>query len=377
MGVRADIREEVRKETVTKIHGQPTNQDLTTLEKELIAILANIPTTLGGGNHGHAGILMEPTRYLLTAGVPFNNPTNPGNYPLNIAGNAAAGVRARAEAEHKEEVREYETYQGVIQATKDIFLETVDHEYLIEIEDEILGFLNQTPTDMLNHLRNRGGALDFADTKTLLAERDGEWDASEVPQLYFNRVEKAIQGLTRAGINSDLNERRDMALYYLKASGEFDAAVREWENRPTVNKTWQNIKTFISAEHAKENKQNKLTAKNFKANMIEEQAEATEELIAALTEKHTQQIESLIKSNTEAMKQMMSLIKNDRKEPGDKKQPDEEKKKKREERRQKFNDAPVCKHCGKKHPTKKEDECWELEVNKASRPANWKSSKNT
>jgi hypothetical protein len=377
MGVRADIREEVRKETVTKIHGQLTNQDLTTLEKELIAILANIPTTLGGGNHGHAGILMEPTRYLLTAGVPFNNPANPGNYPLNIAGNAAAGVRARAEAEHKEEVREYETYQGVIQATKDIFLETVDHEYLIEIEDEILGFLNQTPTDMLNHLRNRGGALDFADTKTLLAERDGEWDASEVPQLYFNRVEKAIQGLTRAGINSDLNERRDMALYYLKASGEFDAAVREWENRPTVNKTWQNIKTFISAEHAKENKQNKLTAKNFKANMIEEQAEATEELIAALTEKHTQQIESLIKSNTEAMKQMMSLIKNDRKEPGDKKQPDEEKKKKREERRQKFNDAPVCKHCGKKHPTKKEDECWELEVNKASRPVNWKSSKST
>ena len=377
MGVRADIREEVRKETVTKIHGQPTNQDLTTLEKELIAILANIPTTLGGGNHGHAGILMEPTRYLLTTGVPFNNPANPGNYPLTVAGNAAAGVRARAEAEHKEEVREYETFQGVIQATKDIFLEAIDHEYLLEIEDEILGFLNQTPTDMLNHLRNRGGALDFADTKTLLAERDGEWDASEVPQLYFNRVEKAIQGLTRAGINSDLNERRDMALYYLKASGEFDAAVREWENKPAVNKTWQNIKTFISTEHAKENKQNKLTAKNFKANMIEEQAEATEELIAALTEKHTQQIESLIKSNTEAMKQMMSLIKNDRKEPGDKKQPDEEKKKKREERRQRFNDAPVCKHCGKKHPTKKEDECWELEVNKASRPVNWKSSKST
>ena len=128
-----------------------------------------------------------------------------------------------------------------------------------------------------------------------------------------------------------------MALYYLKASREFNAAVREWENRPAVNKTWQSIKTFISAEHAKGNKQNKLTTKNFKANMIEEQEEATEELIAALTEKHTQQIESLIKSNTEAMKQMMSLIKNDRKEPGDKQQPDEEKKKKREERRQRLN----------------------------------------
>jgi hypothetical protein len=79
MGVRADIREEVRKETVTKIHGQPTNQDLTILKKELIAILANIPTTLRGGNHGHAGILMDPARYLVIAGVLFNNPANPGN----------------------------------------------------------------------------------------------------------------------------------------------------------------------------------------------------------------------------------------------------------------------------------------------------------
>ena len=325
MGVRADIREEVRKETVTKIIGQPTNQDLTLLEKELIAILANIPTTLGGGGHGHAGIIMDPARYLATAGAPFVNPANPGTYPAGVPGNAAQGIRARAEAEHKEHVKEYETFQGVVQATKDIILEAVDNEYLLEIEDEILGYLNQTPTDMLTHLRNRGGGLDFADTKTLLAERDGEWDASEVPQIYFNRVEKAIQGLTRAGINSDLNERRDMALYYLKASGEFDAAVREWELRPAGTKTWQHIKTFISAEYAKENKQNKMTAKTFKANMLEEQAEATEELIAAITEKHTQQMETLIKNTTDAMKQMLALINNNKKEPG--KQTDEEKKK--------------------------------------------------
>ena len=375
MGVRADVRDEVRKETVTKIHGQPTNQDLTILEKELIAILANIPTTLGGGNHGHAGILMDPARYLLTAGIPFVNPANPGNYPAGIAANAAAGARARAEAQHKEEVKEYETFQGVIQATKDIIMEAVDHEYLLEIEDEILGFLNETPMSIMTHLRNRGGALDFADTKTLLAERDGEWDASEVPQVYFNRVEKAIQGLTRAGINSDLNERRDMALYYLKATGEFDAAVREWENKPAADKTWINIKTFISTEYARENKQNKLTAKNFKANMIQEQAEATEELIAALTEKHTEQMESLIKSTTEAMKEMMALIKNDKKEPSG--QSNDEKKKKRGERRKKYNDAPVCKHCSKKHPAKAEDECWELEKNKDSRPTNWKSAKST
>ena len=217
--------------------------------------------------------------------------------------------------------------------------------------------------------------MDFADTKTLLAERDGEWDASKIPQIYFNRVEKALQGLTRAGITSDLNERRDMALYYFKATGEFDAAVREWEQKSADQKTWTNIKTFISTEYAKENKQNKLTAKNFKVNIIEEQAEVMEELIANLTENHTRQMDNLIKSTTEAMKEMMSLIKKDQKTTNQ--QSSDDKKKKREEKRKKYNEAPICKHCGKKHPSKKEDECWELEKNKDSRPSNWKSTKSS
>ncbi len=109
--------------------------------------------------------------------------------------------------------------------------------------------------------------------------------------------------------------------------------------------------------------------------MIEEQAEATEELIATLTEKHMQQIETLIKSTTDTMKEMMALIKNERKEPNS--QSKDEMKKKREDRCKKYNDAPVCKNCGKKHPNKEENECWELDKNKDSRPSNWKSTKST
>ena len=228
---------------------------------------------------------------------------------------------------------------------------------------------------MIEHLLTQGGALDFADTKDLLADQDSDWNVTENPQIYFNRVEKAMKGLLRNGITSDLNERRDIALFQFKATGEFDPAVREWEAKPAAQKTWANIKTFISAEYAKENKQNKLSAKHFKANTVQEQAEATEELIATLTEAHTRQMETLVKTTTDAMKEMMSLIKNDKKEPNG--QSNDEKKKKREERRKKYNDAPVCKNCGKKHPNKAEDDCWELEKNKASRPANWKSTKST
>ncbi len=79
--------------------------------------------------------------------------------------------------------------------------------------------------------------------------------------------------------------------------------------KPTAKKMWVNIKTFISTEYAKENKQNKLTAKHLKANALQEQAKATEELKAMLTDAHTKQMENLVKTTTEAMKEMMLLIK--------------------------------------------------------------------
>jgi hypothetical protein len=376
MGIRTDIRDEICKETVTKIHGQPTSHDLTNLKKEIISILANIPTTLGGGNHGHVGVIMDQVDYnTMTTGIDFVNPVNPGIYPAGLALNAAAGTRAREEAIHKELIAQFETFEGVKLGTKDLILEAVDNEYLSEIEHDTLGFLNQTPRQMIEHLLTRGGALDFADTKDLLSERDGEWNVTENPQIYFNRVEKAIKGLIRNGINSDLNERRDIALFQLKATGEFDPAVREWEAKPAADKTWANIKTFISAEYAKENKQNKLSAKHFKVNTMQEQAEATEELIAHLTEAHTRQMETLVQTTTATMKEMMLLLK-ENKTPINK-VPDEEKQRKRDEKKKKYNDAPVCKNCGKKHPSKAENECWELEANKASRPANWKSMKST
>ncbi len=163
---------------------------------------------------------------------------------------------------------------------------------------------------MIDHLKIRGGALDFADTKTLITERDMEWDVNKNPQIYLSRVEKAVKALTRANINTDMNQLQDMALYHFKASGDFDAAVREWENKAAADKRWTNIKTFISVEYACKNKQNKLTAKQFNANAMEEQAKATEELITALTENHTRQIEMLIKSTMDAMKEMMQLVKN-------------------------------------------------------------------
>jgi hypothetical protein len=193
------------------------------------------------------------------ATIAFTNPPHPGIYPVGLATNAAARTQAREETEHKECLAQCEIFKGVKQALKDIILKVVEHDYLMEIEDKMLSFLKQMPRQMINHLKARGGALDFANTKTLLAERDAEWDISKNPQNYFNRTKQAIRSLARAGITSDLNEQRDMTLYYFKASGEFDVVVREWENKPAVEKCGQTSKHSSQQNtHARTNKTNLL-----------------------------------------------------------------------------------------------------------------------
>ena len=168
-----DTREEIRKESISKIFGQPTEHDITKMEEELTAIAATTPSSLGRGNHSHAGIIVEDVKYTaVTGGIAFVNPPNPGLYP-NIAANVATGTRAREEGIHKGEI-----FCGVEAGMKDIILGAVDNDYVLEIEDEILGFLNQTPKHIISHLRNRGGQLDFADTRN--SSRKGTRNRMEV-----------------------------------------------------------------------------------------------------------------------------------------------------------------------------------------------------
>jgi hypothetical protein len=85
-------------------------------------------------------------------GTAFVNPFHPGIYPTGLAANAAAGTCVMAEAVHKEQIAQFKIFAGVEQSLKDIIFKAVDHDYLLEIEDNTLGFLNQTPRSIINHL---------------------------------------------------------------------------------------------------------------------------------------------------------------------------------------------------------------------------------
>ena len=67
--IKTEIEKKVAENAVSKIVGQPTNQGIDLLKEELLAIAASITMPLGGGNNGHAGILMNDADYKATFGV--------------------------------------------------------------------------------------------------------------------------------------------------------------------------------------------------------------------------------------------------------------------------------------------------------------------
>jgi hypothetical protein len=140
MGLCADTRDEVQKELVTKIHGQPANQEITLLKRELIAITTMIPTTLGGGGHEHTGLIVENEKYLImTHRAALVAPANPGIYPAGLAHNTAKGIQAREEALHKESVAQFKILARVKQALKDIIIRALESNNILEIVDKTHG----------------------------------------------------------------------------------------------------------------------------------------------------------------------------------------------------------------------------------------------
>ncbi len=111
------------------------------MKKELTAIAASIPSMLGGRNHGHAGVIAEPAKYLLMTGrTAFVNPANPGVYPAGLQANAAAGTQAREVAIHKELVAQYEIFKGVKQELRDIFMKQLKRTNYWKSKTKHLGF---------------------------------------------------------------------------------------------------------------------------------------------------------------------------------------------------------------------------------------------
>ena len=165
MGICHAVEEGLKKYEITKIDGQPTDEDLNLLAKELTNAAGSVATQNGGEEHGHVGMVVKEAKYITFSrnGDRFSAPTNPGPYPVSIDQDKV--ICERQIAEHKAEIDKYETYLGVENYLRRMIVKSLDHKWLAEVESKTVGFNHLSPTALLNHLRNVGESFDHTDLK--------------------------------------------------------------------------------------------------------------------------------------------------------------------------------------------------------------------
>jgi hypothetical protein len=289
--------------------------------------------------------------------------------------------RPQREAEHKALIVQFQTCIGASKGLKDLILKSVEEDYLLELRSVGIGYLNVTPLQMLTHLRNRWGTMDYVDITALLAECDTPWNAAEVPEKYFNRLDEARRQLARLNVQIDERAIVAKALKSFKDAGDYDAAIREWEAKSFANQTYSNLRIVMNTEFTKLNRQDATTARATGHasinNIVEEMATTTGELVATLTDSHAKQVETLMKSTTAALEKLTAaILANNSNKPigGDAKAKAAAKAAAWAEKKK---NATTCPHCNLIHPNRTHSQCWELPDNASKRPTGWKSVKST
>ena len=90
------------------------------------------------------------------------------------------------EAEHKESIKQFQMFIGVGLGLKDLIQKAIQDDYLLELKQERVAYLHVTPFQMITHLRNNWGTVNYVDITSLMTKCDNPWSVAEVPTLYFN-----------------------------------------------------------------------------------------------------------------------------------------------------------------------------------------------
>jgi hypothetical protein len=113
--------------------------------------------------------------------------------------------------------------------------------------------------------------------------------------FYFNRVEKATKQLMLVNVPWPMEASMNSTLKAFKDCSTYHALVREWEARPEISKTWENLKVMILNEYSKFHRQHTIMAKSTgygSANALEDYVTITEELVANISEENEKKLQT-------------------------------------------------------------------------------------
>ena len=240
------IREKMPHPSLTRIIGEPDYQALDKLYKQLKANAYAIHSTLGGGNHGHLGMILTPANYTRHSQTPWVTPNHPG--PFTFPDNATrAQIHALKEI-HNENMHHFITADSVQTILNSQIKNAIDEDYIAAEIDSATGTINNNiPTTMTNLFQEYGQVTtSLIDTK-LQEIKNKTYDPAIPLASTFKRIEELVD-LADAGQLPFTNKQQiSIALDIIKTTGKFSSAIKTWLNKPEAEQEiWNNFKQHFN-----------------------------------------------------------------------------------------------------------------------------------
>ena len=127
-----------------RISGEPNYESINDMVQSLYANAASLSTTLGGGNHGHIGLVMNDILYTTLSPTPYHHPVDPGPLPM-LAGTAAQRGDQLREFEETQCI--YNNHTNMDDALKGLIIDCIDDPYICELRNKYTRYLGVTSHD--------------------------------------------------------------------------------------------------------------------------------------------------------------------------------------------------------------------------------------
>lgn len=231
---------------LTRIIGEPTTATLLTLRNEVKANAQAVHTTLGGGEHGHLGLVCSPETYatLVPGNTPYIKQPNPGR--LIIDGTETQYQIAQRREEHAEALRLFKDCIGVERAIIQQIVAAVEPKYLKALRNPVTNKITQSIPDIFTYLFETYGDVTPQELRHLTTQVESmSFPPNEPVDTIFTEIDDlgTIAELARAPMTEQ--QKINMAYLLLQNAQVYSTALNKWNQKGHQQQTWNNFRTHF------------------------------------------------------------------------------------------------------------------------------------
>ena len=240
-----DIVNSFPEPSISSISGEPNYADIKRVHDTLKNNATSVPSTLGGGAHGHLGLIMNDATYQTLTNNPFVIPANPGNGPV-IAANSTQAQIGAATRQYNQLYKCFHTCTRVDLALKQQIIQAFDSTYLESQKDPNTGYNNVSALGMITELYDLYGAIDAVDLENNAMRMKTPWQPTSPITVLFKQIEDGLNFATAGSQPISVEQSINTAYLLIFATGHFSEECKQWNAKPPVQKTWPNFKRHFT-----------------------------------------------------------------------------------------------------------------------------------